>query len=286
MDLKESYKLLNSVNIPKIGLGTWLIDNDEISDVVSNAISLGYRHIDTAQAYQNEEGVGIGIIKSGVDRKDLFITSKIAAELKDFDSAYKSIDETLEKLNLEYIDLLIIHSPEPWNDFRGSSHYFSGNIEAYRALEVAYKKGKIKAIGVSNFLQEDLENIINNCEIKPMVNQILAHVSNTPFSLIEFCKKNDILVEAYSPIGHGELLKNKTLIEMAKKYNVSVSSLCIKYILSLGLVALPKAKSLEHLKDNINLDFNISDKDMDLLKNMPKIEDYGEHSFFPVFSGK
>lgn len=286
MDLKESYKLSNSVNIPKIGLGTWLIDNDEVSDVVSNAISLGYRHIDTAQAYQNEEGVGIGIIKSGVDRKDLFITSKIAAELKDFDSAYKSIDETLEKLNLEYIDLLIIHSPEPWNDFRGSSHYFSGNIEAYRALEVAYKKGKIKAIGVSNFLQEDLENIINNCEIKPMVNQILAHVSNTPFSLIEFCKKNDILVEAYSPIGHGELLKNKTLIEMAKKYNVSVSSLCIKYILSLGLVALPKAKSLEHLKDNINLDFNISDKDMDLLKNMPKIEDYGEHSFFPVFSGK
>lgn len=286
MDLKESYKLSNSVNIPKIGLGTWLIDNDEISDVVSNAISLGYRHIDTAQAYQNEEGVGIGIIKSGVDRKDLFITSKIAAELKDFDSAYKSIDETLEKLNLEYIDLLIIHSPEPWNDFRGSSHYFSGNIEAYRALEVAYKKGKIKAIGVSNFLQEDLENIINNCEIKPMVNQILAHVSNTPFSLIEFCKKNDILVEAYSPIGHGELLKNKTLIEMAKKYNVSVSSLCIKYILSLGLVALPKAKSLEHLKDNINLDFNISDKDMDLLKNMPKIENYGEHSFFPVFSGK
>lgn len=286
MDLKESYKLSNSVNIPKIGLGTWLIDNDEISDVVSNAISLGYRHIDTAQAYQNEEGVGIGIIKSGVDRKDLFITSKIAAELKDFDSAYKSIDETLEKLNLEYIDLLIIHSPEPWNDFRGSSHYFSGNIEAYRALEVAYKKGKIKAIGVSNFLQEDLENIINNCEIKPMVNQILAHVSNTPFSLIEYCKKNDILVEAYSPIGHGELLKNKTLIEMAKKYNVSVSSLCIKYILSLGLVALPKAKSLEHLKDNINLDFNISDKDMELLKNMPKIDDYGEHSFFPVFSGK
>lgn len=286
MDLKESYKLLNGVNIPKIGLGTWLIDNDEISDVVSNAISLGYRHIDTAQAYQNEEGVGIGIIKSGVDRKDLFITSKIAAELKDFDSAYKSIDETLEKLNLEYIDLLIIHSPEPWNDFRGSSHYFSGNIEAYRALEVAYKKGKIKAIGVSNFLQEDLENIINNCEIKPMVNQVLAHVSNTPFSLIEYCKKNDILVEAYSPIGHGELLKNKTLIEMAKKYNVSVSSLCIKYILSLGLVALPKAKSLEHLKDNINLDFNISDKDMELLKNMPKIDDYGEHSFFPVFSGK
>lgn len=286
MDLKESYKLSNSVNIPKIGLGTWLIDNDEISDVVSNAISLGYRHIDTAQAYQNEEGVGIGIIKSGVDRKDLFITSKIAAELKDFDSAYKSIDETLEKLNLEYIDLLIIHSPEPWNDFRGSSHYFSGNIEAYRALEVAYKKGKIKAIGVSNFLQEDLENIINNCEIKPMVNQILAHVSNTPFSLIEYCKKNDILVEAYSPIGHGELLKNKDLIEMAQKYHVPVSSLCIKYILSLGLVALPKAKSLEHLKDNINLDFDISDKDMELLKNMPKIDDYGEHSFFPVFSGK
>lgn len=286
MNLNESYKLNNGLNIPKVGLGTWLIDNDKADVAVKEAIKLGYRHIDTAQAYGNEEGVGKGIKESGVDRKELFVVSKVAAELKDYESVAKSIDETLSKMGLDYLDMMIIHSPEPWNDFRNEDHYFKGNKEAWRALEDAYKAGKLKAIGVSNFLKEDLDNILEDCTIKPMVNQILAHVSNTPFELIDYCKSKDILVEAYSPIGHGEILNNEVLINMANKYNVSVSALCIKYVLALGLVALPKTANVKHMKDNINLDFKLSNEDLETLKNIEHIKDYGEHSFFPVFSGK
>lgn len=286
MNLNESYKLNNGLSIPKVGLGTWLIDNDKVDLAVKEAIKLGYRHIDTAQGYSNEEGVGKGVRESGVDRKDLFVVSKVAAELKDYDSVTKSIDETLSKMGLDYLDMMIIHSPEPWNEFRGEDHYFKGNKEAWRALEDAYKAGKLKAIGVSNFLKEDLDNILEDCTVKPMVNQVLAHVSNTPFELIDYCKSKDILVEAYSPIGHGEILNNEVLVNMANKYNVSVSALCIKYVLALGLVALPKTANVKHMKDNINLDFELSNEDLETLKNIEHIKDYGEHSFFPVFSGK
>lgn len=278
--------LNNGNKIPSIALGTWLIDDKEVTDIVDNAISIGYRHIDTAQAYENETGIGLGIKKNGINRNELFITSKIKAEYKDFDSAYNSILESLNRLQTDYIDLMIIHSPQPWTEFRGSNRYFKENIFVYKALEKAYNEGKVKAIGVSNFLIDDLTNILKNSTIKPMVNQILAHISNTPFELIDFCKENNILVEAYSPIGHGEILKNKIIIDIAKKYNVSPSSLCIKYILDLGLVALPKARSKEHLLDNLNVDFTLSKEDFDILKNIDQIEDYGKDSFFPVFGGK
>lgn len=283
----DSYMILNNdVKIPCIGLGTWLIDNDVVNEAVKSALSLGYRHIDTAQAYGNEEGVGKGIKESGVPRENIFITSKIAAELKTYEEARSSIDESLKKMGLEYLDLMIIHAPEPWAVYHGENHYFKENIEVWRALEDAYNEKKIRAIGVSNFLQEDLDNILNNCRIKPMVNQILAHVANTPFDLIKYCNEKGITVEAYSPIAHGELLHNKILLDMAEKYNTSVSALCIKYVLELGLVALPKTSNVEHMKDNLRLDYELSTEDLEILKNMEHIKDYGEHSYFPVFSGK
>ncbi len=208
MIAEESYKLSNGISIPKLGLGTWFISDDDVVEAVKEAVKLGYRHIDTAQAYQNEAGVGKGIKESGIAREELFITSKVAAEHKTFETASASIDETLEKMGLEYIDLMIIHSPKPWAEYSGSDRYFEGNREAWRALEAAYKTGKVKAIGVSNFQKEDLENILSSAEIKPMVNQVLAHISNTPEDMIAYCKEQGILVEAYSPIGHGELFKN------------------------------------------------------------------------------
>lgn len=153
-------------------------------------------------------------------------------------------------------------------------------------MEDAYKAGKVKAIGLSNFLEDDIENIIASCEIKPMVNQILAHVSNTPFELIEFCQKNDILVEAYSPIAHGAILDNAEIKAIADKYGVSVAQLCLRYDLQLGLVVIPKTANPDHMRNNAELDFVISDEDMETLKNVERIRDYGEHSFFPVFGGK
>ena len=284
-----NFKLNNGVQIPAIGLGTWLIDNDRVPEVIKNAVKIGYRHIDTAQAYENEEGVGIGIKECGIDRKDLFITSKIRAEYKDYESAKRSIDESLEKLGLEYIDLMIIHSPEPWSEFRISdNNYYKENIEVWRALEDAYLEGKLKAIGVSNFHVDDLQNIINNCRIKPMINQVLAHIGQTPFEIIDFCKKESIIVEAYSPIAHGEANRIEEVQKIATKYNKSFAKICLKYCLDLGLVVLPKASSFEHLEDNFNLDFDISDEDMEFLKRVEPLKDYGKHDFFPVFkqSGK
>lgn len=284
--MNETYKLSNGIEIPKLGLGTWLLDDAQTAQAVRDAVSLGYRHIDTAQAYINEAGVGEGIRSSGVAREDLFITTKVAAEAKTYDAVSQSIDESLTKMKLDYIDLLIIHSPQPWDEFRKDNRYFEENKEAWKAMEDAYKTGKVKAIGLSNFLQDDVENILASCEIKPMVNQVLAHVSNTPMELIEFCQKNDILVEAYSPIAHGAVLENAEVKVIADKYGVTVAQLCLRYDIQLGLVVIPKTANPDHMRNNAELDFSISDIDMETLKNIELIKDYGEHSFFPVFSGK
>ncbi|PAD69793.1 2,5-diketo-D-gluconic acid reductase [Bacillus sp. 7586-K] len=282
----ETYKLSNGVEIPKLGLGTWLLDDAQTAQAVRDAVSIGYRHIDTAQAYMNEVGVGEGIRSCGVPREELFITTKVAAEAKTYDAVTQSIDESLAKMGLDYIDLLIIHSPQPWMEFREENRYFVENKEVWKSLEDAYKTGKVKAIGLSNFLQDDVENILASCEIKPMVNQILAHVSNTPFELIEFCQKKDILVEAYSPIAHGAILDHAEVKVIADKYGVSIAQLCLRYDIQLGLVVIPKTANPEHMRKNAELDFVISDADMETLKNVEQIQNYGEHSFFPVFGGK
>lgn len=284
--LKECYELTNGVKIPKIGLGTWFIDDNKAADAVKEAVKLGYRHIDTAQAYGNEAGVGKGIRECSLTREEIFVTSKVAAEAKTYDAAAQSIDESLKKMGLDYIDMMIIHSPQPWAEFRDEKRYFEENKEVWRALEDAYKAEKLKAIGVSNFLKDDLENILKDCEIKPMVNQILTHISNTPAELIEFCKENGILTEAYSPIAHGEALKNTKITDMAEKYKVTPAQLCIRYVIQLGMVALPKTSNPSHMRSNACVDFVISDEDMKKLKEMKKIEDYGEYTMFPVFSGK
>ncbi|MBX9968061.1 aldo/keto reductase [Priestia aryabhattai] len=282
----ETYKLSNGIEIPLLGLGTWLLDDEQAAQAVRDAVSSGYRHIDTAQAYMNEAGIGEGIRSCGIAREELFITTKVAAEAKTYKEVTESIDESLTKMGLDYIDLLIIHSPQPWTEFREENRYFEENKEAWKAMEDAYKAGKVKAIGLSNFLQDDIENIISSCEIKPMVNQILAHVSNTPLELIEFCQKNGILVEAYSPIAHGAVLGNEEVKVIADKYGVSIAQLCLRYDIQLGLAVIPKTAKPNHMKNNAELDFVISDADMEILKNVEPIQDYGEHSYFPVFGGK
>ena len=286
MVLNEKYKLNNGIEIPKLGLGTWMIPDSEVDSAVKSAVKLGYRLIDTAQAYGNESGVGSGIRSCGVSRDEMFVTSKVAAENKTYDSALSSIDESLKMTGLDYLDLMIIHSPQPWAEFRAEKRYFEENKEVWRALEDVCKAGKVKSIGVSNFLADDLQNILDDCKIKPAVNQILTHKSNTPLELIKLCAENGILCEAYSPIAHGEALKNRVIAETAEKYNVEPAQLCVRYFLQLGMVALPKTANPEHMKSNADVDFVISDSDMDLLKNLEKIKDYGEYSFFPVFSGK
>ena len=287
MVLNETYTLSNGVKIPKLGLGTWFIDDDKVADAVKDAVDAGYRLIDTAQAYGNERGVGEGVRNCGLKREDIFVGSKVAAEHKTYEEAKAGIDETLEKMGLDYLDQMIIHSPQPWVEVNQSDdRYVEGNREAWRALEEAYDEGKLKAIGVSNFQIEDLESLMETAKIKPMVNQILCHISNTPLELIDYCQKHDIQVEAYSPIAHGEILNQPEIKVIADKYGVSVPQLCVRYTVQLGTVSLPKTANKDHMKTNADVDFEISAEDMEILKNFKKIENYGANSGFPVYGGK
>lgn len=286
MILEETFTLANGVTIPKLGLGTWRIDDDAVGQVVRDAIGIGYRHIDTAQAYGNERGVGEAVRASGFARDALFVTTKLAAECKNFVEARERIDGSLKILGLDHIDLLLIHSPQPWAEFREGEHYFEGNLEAWRALEEAYQAGKLRAIGVSNFEAADIDNLIQHGSVAPMVNQILAHVGNTPSDLIDYSRSKGLLVEAYSPVAHGAALKNGRLIALADKYGVGVAQLCIRYCVQLGLLPLPKSTSVRHIRDNAAIDFVISDEDLAALRNVGDRIDYGDASAFPVFGKK
>jgi diketogulonate reductase-like aldo/keto reductase len=286
MILEETFTLANGVTIPKLGLGTWMIPDDDTVRVVRDAIEIGYRHIDTAQAYQNERGVGEGLRASGVPRYEIFVTTKLAAESKSYEDAKARIDGSLQALRLNHIDLMLIHSPQPWAEFREGGHFFEGNLEAWRALEEAHQAGKLRAIGVSNFERADLDNLLTNGSVAPMVNQVLAHVGNTPFDLIDYSRSKGILVEAYSPVAHGAVLNNADLSALAAKYGVSVAQLCIRYCIQIGLLPLPKTATAAHMRDNAAIDFVISDADMETLKDAENSTDYGAASMFPVFGKK
>ena len=283
----KTLTLSNGVVVPQLALGTWFIDDDKAAEAVHEAVKIGYRHVDTAQAYANERGVGEGVRTAGIPREELFVTTKVAAEHKDYESAARSIDESLAAMGLDYLDMMIIHSPQPWVEVNQSDdRYFEGNLEAWRALTDAYKAGKIRAVGVSNFQKEDIDNIWDNAEVKPMVNQVLCHISNTPLDLIDYCQSKGIVMEAYSPVAHGEALKNPKIAEMAAKYGVTIPQLCIRYDLQLGMITLPKTANPEHMKSNADADFEISSEDMEALKHVERIHDYGDAGIFPVYGGK
>lgn len=284
--LKKTYTLSNGLAIPALGLGTWLLDDAQAAAAVEAALGAGYRHIDTAQVYDNEAGIGRGIRAVDVAREEVFVTTKVAAEHKSYDSAAKSIDESLKKLGIDHIDLAIIHSPQPWAEVNQSENrWFEGNRETWRALEDAYNAGKVRAIGVSNFEISDIENIMGSCRIKPMVNQILAHVGHMPFELSDWCAENGILMETYSPIAHGAALNSPEISRIAERYDASAAQICIRYVLQLGMVALPKTANPAHIAANAKVDFEISAEDMAKLGTL-SISDYGEANAFPVFGGK
>jgi diketogulonate reductase-like aldo/keto reductase len=283
--LNETYTLSNDVTIPKLGLGTWFIDDEKAAQAVRDAVEIGYRNIDTAQAYGNERGVGEGVRTAGVPREELFVSTKLAAEIKDYDRAVAAIDGSVKTLGLDYIDLMLIHSPQPWDNFRGGD-YAEGNREAWRALEDAYKAGKVRAIGVSNFLQDDVDRLLETADVVPHVNQLLVHAGNTPADL------HGVLRRQGHP-GRGVLAdrprrdpaERRGPAAMAERYGVSVPQLCIRYTLQLGTVSLPKTANPDHMRSNAEVDFVIAEDDLAALRELQYV-DYGEHAAFPVYSGK
>lgn len=270
----EKMTLVNGNTIPALALGTWQTPNEVAGQAVRDAVSVGYRHIDTAIVYENEAGIGEGIRSCGVAREELFLTSKIPAEVKTFEGAEKAIDDSLRTLGVSYLDLMLIHAPRPWEEMFVPEHadYYVENLAVWRALEKAYEEKKVRAIGVSNFEIPDLQNLLDHAKIKPQVNQIRLHIGHDMFRLMGFCAQNDILVEGYSPNATGKLFGHPAVQKMAEKYGVSVSQLCIKYDLQLGTVVLAKTTHKEYMIANGNLDFVISDADMDILKNVEEIQ--------------
>ena len=267
--LAETFTLANGIKIPKIGLGTWQIANDEVISPVAAALKNKYTHIDSAFGYQNEQGVGQAIRESGIARNELFVTTKIPAEVKTYEGAQEHIAKSLANLDLGYIDLLLIHAPKPWPKmWKSDDPYFSENAAVWKAMEEAYQAGKVKSIGVSNFDVADLENLLNHCEIKPLVNQIRYHIGWTQDEIVAFCNKHGILVQGYSPIATGRLLNNEKVAEIAKKYHVSIAQLCIKYVLQNNILPLPKSVNAERIVQNTQLDFTISEEDMDYLNSI------------------
>ena len=274
MILNETYSLNNGIQIPKIAFGTWQISNADVTDAVKSALSLGYRHIDTASAYENESGVGLALKESGIERDKIFITTKIPAEVKTYEEAKRIIASSLEKLDADYIDLMLIHSPKPWPElFAGSDKtYYEENLAVWKAMEEAVDEGKIKSIGVSNFEINDIQNILDHCRVKPVVNQIRVHIGHTPTDVINFCKDNNIQIMAFSPNATGKLLGHPVVTEIANKYNVSVPQLSIRYDLQLDLLPLPRSTNPEHIKENANVDFTISEADMVSLSQVEEIQ--------------
>lgn len=254
-------KLNNGTYIPNIGFGTSLVTGDECVRVIKTAIDVGYRHIDTAAVYKNEKEIGRAIKQSNVNRKEIFITSKVWKDSMGYDNTLKSFENTLKNLDLEYVDLFLIHWPKN-NDEKL-------NIDTWKALEKIYKEGKAKAIGVSNFLKHHLEIILNNCDVIPAVNQIEFHPGLIRKETIEFCKDNNIVLEAWAPLGKGKMLDNETLESIAEKYNKSIAQICLKWCLQNDVIPLPKSSNEVRMKQNLELfDFEITKEDMSIINNM------------------
>lgn len=246
------YKILNNgVKIPSLGLGTYRIDNDKAEEIILEALDIGYRHIDTAAIYENEEGIGRALKQTEIPREELFITSKLWNDDQGYESGLKAFDASLERLGLDYLDLYLIHWPEDLNR------------ESWRALEEIYESGRAKAIGVSNFHKHHLEDLLEVAKIKPMVNQYERHPYFQQKDLYKVGEDLDMVMEAWSPIAKGEVLDDEILKKIASKYQKTVAQVVLRWQIQSGYVVFPKTENLGRLKENFEIfDFKLSDQDM------------------------
>lgn len=271
-----NFILSNGVEIPSIGYGTLNIGNDkEAIKIIKNAINNGYRHFDSAEIYGNDEALGIAIKESNISRNEFFITSKLSNNNRGYINTIKSFNETLKRMQLEYLDLYLIHWPASENQFKNWQEI---NMETWKALEVLYKEGKVKAIGVSNFLIHHLKPLVEKAEILPMINQLEIHPGQKQEEIVEYCKKYNILVEAWGPLGAGKMIDNTDLAEIAQKYNKSVAQICIKWCLEQNIIPLPKTVNKTRMKENLDVyDFKILKNDIKRINQLQYFAGSGLH---------
>ena len=265
----DKYTLNNGYKIPCLGLGTWQMEEGEqAAECVRQAIACGYRHIDTAAAYHNERGVGEGVRTCGVPREELFVTDKVWNSKRGYDKTKATFDKTMQRLGLDYLDLFLIHWPANAKQF---SNWEEINVDTWRALTELYEQGRIKAIGVSNFKPHHLKALME-CGVKPMVNQIEFHPGQLQEEIRDYCRRNGIQVEAYSPFGTGKILQNETLSAIASHYGKSTAQLCLRWSLQHDVIPLPKSVNPERMRQNTDIfDFEITPSDMKAIDEMPYI---------------
>lgn len=264
--LTDTFKLSNGCEIPCIGFGTWQITDELLCrDSVIKAVECGYRHIDTAAVYGNEKSVGRAIKECGIDRKELFVTSKVWNSERGYETTLAAFERTMNDLDLDYLDLYLIHWPASAYIFKNWEEI---NLGTWRAMTELYRSGRIKAIGVSNFLPHHLDALMKT-EVKPMVDQIEYHPGQLQAATVDYCRNNGITVEAWSPLGSGSMLTNEKLIGTSRKYRVSTAQLCIRWCLQNSVIPLPKSATLSRIEENAKVfDFSISDEDMQIINSM------------------
>ncbi|MFV0218906.1 aldo/keto reductase [Empedobacter falsenii] len=264
----ENFKLSNGIEIPAIGFGTWLLEGEKVIEPLKIALTKGYTHIDTAAIYKNEKEIGTVLKAENVDRSKLFITSKCWNSERGYEKAMAAFEQTLADLQTDYLDLYLIHWPA--NETQFPDTWAELNAGTWQAFEEIYKSGKAKAIGVSNFNINHLEALFETAEIKPMVNQIEIHPGHSQPELVDFCRQNDLLVEAWSPLGSGRILENELIVSLADKYNVSVGQICINYCLAKEILPLPRSSSEKNIEANLTLNnFKLSVEDVKAIDEMP-----------------
>jgi len=265
-DLQGTFELHNGVQMPYFGLGVYLSeDGQEVVNAVKWAIESGYRHVDTASIYKNEEGVGQGIKEANVSREDIFVVSKVWNDDQGYDSTLSAFDESLKRLDLEYLDLYLVHWPT-----KGKYK------ETWRALEHLYKEKKVRAIGVSNFMQHHLEDLLETAEITPMVNQMEFHPYLVQKELIDYCESHKIQYEAWSPMMQGRIFDLEPLKKMAQKYDKSVAQIVLRWDLQKGVITIPKSAKKERIKANAAIfDFELSIEDVEYIDSLEKGTRFG-----------